>query len=943
MKRLAAHRGTHPKAATISSRRFAVALILANGSPATCRAFSSDQSGPPLTAVRECADSLIADEPALSRGTKDFVLSPRSHSASRLSCHLRSALPAVIMGAIGPPRCQPREIRRVADIFVSYTSKDRDWANWIGRELEALGHLPHIDDWEVSAGGNIMEWMEKRHHEADHVLCIVSETYLKKPYSSLERQGGQWAAVTKRPNFVLPVFIEPCEAPTLLAPLKRCDLYGLGEEDARARLKSFLAPAAKPPDAPFPGGVKASSSLPSARAPAAFPGKAALSNIPIRVPLFFMGRDDAFIAIEAALKRYEGRVAITALHGLRGIGKTTLAVAYAERHRHEYKATWWIRAEATSTLRADLVALGVRLGWVSVNDKDDKSVDTVMERLRQEGEGILLIFDNALDASALNAYLPHGAAKVLVTSNAPNWRGVAEPVEVGLWSKAVGADYLTARSDRVAERAGAEALSQRLGGLPLAHEQAAAYCERLSISFAEYHKRFEATPVRLLDDTHHAPHEYRGGLTVTKTFSLAIEGAAKLNAAAEPLIAHAALLAPEAIPLFLFSEGREKLGEPLVTALAGDGLDEAVAALRTFALIDRESIADERDLSITNEAIRLHRLVRDIAMTRREGEARDRMRYALLAALTAVYPGDGHNNPVSWPRCALLTPHVRANCLTEKADRAENVECAELLNRAANYLHARAAYSEGRPLLERALAIYEKVLGPEHPDTVSSLNNLATFLMEQGDLAAARPLFERALAIREKVLGPEHPRTAMSLHNLAILLNGQGDLAAAQPLLERALAIRERVLGSDHPDTATSLTGLSLLLHGQSNLAAARSPCERALAIREKVLGPEHPDTAMSVNNLATLLADQGDLAAARPLFERALAICEKVLGPEHPSTANSLNNLGVLCVRQGDLVAARSFCKRALAIREKVLGPGHPDTARSRDNLARLQRPKLP
>jgi len=26
----------------------------------------------------------------------------------------------------------------VADIFVSYTSSDRDWAHWIGKELEAL-------------------------------------------------------------------------------------------------------------------------------------------------------------------------------------------------------------------------------------------------------------------------------------------------------------------------------------------------------------------------------------------------------------------------------------------------------------------------------------------------------------------------------------------------------------------------------------------------------------------------------------------------------------------------------------------------------------------------------------------------------------------------------------------------------------------------------------
>ena len=43
-------------------------------------------------------------------------------------------------------------------------------------------------------------------------------------------------------------------------------------------------------------------------------------------------------------------------------------------------------------------------------------------------------------------------------------------------------------------------------------------------------------------------------------------------------------------------------------------------------------------------------------------------------------------------------------------------------------------------------------------------------LKAQGDLAAARPLYERALAIYEKALGPEHPDTAGSLNNLALLL-----------------------------------------------------------------------------------------------------------------------------------------------------------------------------
>ena len=95
---------------------------------------------------------------------------------------------------------------------------------------------------------------------------------------------------------------------------------------------------------------------------------------------------------------------------------------------------------------------------------------------------------------------------------------------------------------------------------------------------------------------------------MAKTFALAIEQAANLHSAAEPLIVHAALLAPEPIPLFLFAEAREKFAEPLASALAGDGIDEALAALRAFALIERETIPDERVPSITTDCIRLHRL-----------------------------------------------------------------------------------------------------------------------------------------------------------------------------------------------------------------------------------------------------------------------------------------------------------------------------------------------
>jgi TIR domain/Tetratricopeptide repeat len=684
----------------------------------------------------------------------------------------------------------------VADIFVSYTSSDRKWAFWIAKELEALGNTAHVHEWEIKGGDDIYAWMEARHDAADHVLCVISDEYLKasKFYSQLERRAALWQAAGNRPGFALLVVVTPCKLPTLSDHIRRCELFGMPEDTARLRFREFMARPTSPDSVIFPGRVFA------------------VSNIPIKVPTHFMGREDALVEIAAALSRGEGRVAITALHGLRGVGKTVLAAAYAERHRSDYRATWWIRAQAEPTMRADLAALAVRLGWVGADEEE--ALTAVMERLRHEGEGILLIFDNAVDADAIKPYLPRGgSAQVLVTSNAHAWRGVAAPVEIRLWPKEIGADYLVARTGRDGERKAAEYLSEALGGLPLAHEQAAAYCERLEIPLAEYRKRLEAAPARMLDTPRDAPAEYRDKLTVAKTFSIAIEEAVKLHPAAEPLIVYAALLAPEPIPLFLFAEAREKFGEPLASVLAEDGLDEGVAVLRTFALVDRETIVDERDPAITTETIRLHRLVREVAAARCTDDARLNAYCALMEVVTAVYPEEVVPDPVGLPRVRRLDalteflvhledtdavpPHdkrgrlkfsVSKFNLSHKRLRANDAEMRQGLRDTLDYLENNPIEPSTGPFLELLFSRPEqRPIRRGEP------------LWKEGDPAVALPIHKRGLALAEKVLGPEHSFTAFQLNSVAMLLHDLGDFLAARSLYARALAIREKILVSSIP------------------------------------------------------------------------------------------------------------------------------------------------
>lgn len=279
-----------------------------------------------------------------------------------------------------------------------------------------------------------------------------------------------------------------------------------------------------------------------------------------------------------------------------------------------------------------------------------------------------------------------------------------------------------------------------------------------------------------------------------------------------------------------------------------------------------------------------------------------------------------------------------ALALNEKALGPVDPEVARSLQSLSNLYRARGLWAQAEPLVRRCLAIREQALGPDHPDVALALNLVGALDTIQGRYAEAEPLFRRALAIQEKALGPAHPELVRTLSNLADLNRNQGRLAEAEPLARRALAIHEKALGPEHPLVAYTLTSLAVIERRLGKLAEAETLSRRVLTIREKVLGPDHPDVAGSLNNLAAVLLDRGDQQEAEPLFRRSLAIYEKVLGPEHPTVASSLANLASLLVDLDRLADAEPLALRSLAIREKVLRPGHPDLARSLGVVAGLR-----
>jgi tetratricopeptide (TPR) repeat protein len=220
---------------------------------------------------------------------------------------------------------------------------------------------------------------------------------------------------------------------------------------------------------------------------------------------------------------------------------------------------------------------------------------------------------------------------------------------------------------------------------------------------------------------------------------------------------------------------------------------------------------------------------------------------------------------------------------------------AQYLDAAGRNAYTLGRYGDAEPILEHALAIRKRALGPEHPDVAKSLNNLALLYEVQGLYAKAEPLLEQSLAILKKALGPEHPDVATSLNNLAELYRAQGLYAKAEPLYRESLAIRKKVLGPAHRDVAQSLNNLALLYHAEGLYTKAEPLLEQSLAILKKALGPEHPDVATSLNNLAELYRAQGQYAKAEPLYQESLAMMKQTLGTEHPQVTTVMENYAEL------------------------------------------------
>lgn len=175
----------------------------------------------------------------------------------------------------------------------------------------------------------------------------------------------------------------------------------------------------------------------------------------------------------------------------------------------------------------------------------------------------LLIFDNAEDPSALAPCLPGGRGHVLITSRNPDWHELARPVVVDVFERAESVSVLRARVAGLSEP-DANRVAEALEDLPLAVQQAAAFLAESGTAAGEYRDLLASRAMEVL--ALGRPVGYPASLAAS--WQLALDRLAVDAPAGLMLLVLAAQLAPEPIPLTLFTAHPDRLPEPLATAAA---------------------------------------------------------------------------------------------------------------------------------------------------------------------------------------------------------------------------------------------------------------------------------------------------------------------------------------------------------------------------------------
>jgi predicted ATPase/class 3 adenylate cyclase len=602
-----------------------------------------------------------------------------------------------------------------------------------------------------------------------------------------------------------------------------------------------------------------------------FPALRALTSTPNNLPqplTSFVGREREQGEIVQLLARNR----LVTLQGVGGIGKTRLSLQVASQVMGGYPDGVWL-IELASLTDARLVPEAVA-SVLGLREGAGRPVTEAMAQFVKDRQ-LLIVLDNCEHllhacAEVASHLLQAGPAlRILASSREPlHVRGEATfpvpPLPVPDTFRAFMRDtveqYGAARlfveravavqpafavtDDNASTIAG---ICQRLDGIPLALELAAARVRALSV---------EQIATRLTDRFRLLTGGDRTALPRQQTLRALIDWSYDL-----------------------LEEGERVLFRRLAVFAGGFTLEAAEAvgvggALERSAVLDLLAQLVEKSLVVVDREggrYRLLETVRQYAEQRLEESgdgpaARSRHLVHFVDHLESVLPRLYGPRQGAWLAGLDLE---RENVLAAHAwcDRAENGAALDL-----RLAHVMRPYLTNRGLLKLALQLTLEAMARPGAERRDGARSRACFdagwiCCTMGRYAEARTVLEDGLAIARET--GDAQQEAKILQPLGVAALGQGNRTVAREYVEEALALARR--GGDRREIASALNALAQFHREGGDLALAQPLYEQVLELVRDI--DDRESTGIALLNLAMVAIGRGEADRARALLQDALAM----------------------------------------------------------------------
>ena len=609
------------------------------------------------------------------------------------------------------------------------------------------------------------------------------------------------------------------------------------------------------------------------------PGQASHSSLGVRYSLppdtaAFTGRDEELTQIIAAVMDAAGAggvVAVRAIDGMPGVGKTALVVHVAHLLRHQFPdRQLFINLHAHTPGRESVRPEDALAGLLTAVGADPRFLPgdldgrVAMWRDKMAGQRALLVLDNAASSGQVAPLLPGAeGCLVLVTSrrHLGDLPGAVTSVLLDALPPSEAQEMFNRLAPRAADYPGDVAEVMQLAGfLPLA----------ISLLARVFIRHGSWTLADLAAET-------RAGLLTLTAENDSIAAAFEVSYR---------YLDPARQRFFclLGVHPGSTTDAYAAAALGGIGLEEAADLLDG---LHREGLLTETG----HRRYGMHDLLRRYARDRAAGSAADSLRalnrlldyYQHTAALAGARlarqtrPGPPPAAAAGLPAVPGLNDTGQALAWS-RADRASVLAC-----------------------LDHAARI------GEHARVVALTAALAGLLRHDGPWADAITRHTAAIQAAQD-LG-DRLGQANALADLGDILRLNGDWPGAAQALEQALSIYRDI--GDRLGQANALNGLGILRRLTGDFPGAVRAQEQALSIYRSL--DDRGGQAYALNYLGNTLRLTGDFPGAAHALEQALSICLDI--GDRLGEANALRELGVMRRLTGDWPGAAQGLEQALSI----------------------------